>query len=146
MCGTLRVLPHVTRARDRKVAVLKSKEIHMRIFVTGATGFIGSAIVQELIGAGHRVLGLSHNDASAKALAKLKVEAHQGDLKDTDSLAAGAKACDGVIHTAYLQDFSDMASNSETEEALGLMMIGLAKNGAGTWDIAMNVDIDSNRL
>jgi nucleoside-diphosphate-sugar epimerase len=92
MCGTLRVLPPLTRARDRKVAVLKSKEIHMRIFVTGATGFIGSAIVQELIGAGHKLLGLSHNDASANELAKLKVEAHQGDLKDTDSLAAGAKA------------------------------------------------------
>jgi hypothetical protein len=67
-----------------------------------------SAIVQELIGAGHKVLGLSHNDASAKELAKLKGEAHRGDLKDTDSLAAGVKACDGVIHTAYLQDFSDM--------------------------------------
>jgi hypothetical protein len=84
-------------------------------FRNRATGFIGSAIVQELIGAGHKVLGLSHNDASAKALAKLKVEAHQGDLKDTDSLAAGAEACDGVIHTPYLQDFSDMAVNSETK-------------------------------
>ena len=118
----------------------------MRIFVTGATEFIGSAIVQELIGARHKVLGLSHNDASAKALEKLKVEAHQGDLKDADSLAAGAKAFDGVIHTAYLQDFSDMAVNGETEEALGLMTIGVAKSGAGSWDIAMNVDIDSNRL
>jgi nucleoside-diphosphate-sugar epimerase len=100
----------------------------MRIFVTGATGFIGSAIVQELIGAGHKVLGLSHNDASAKALANLKVEAHQGDLKDTDSLAAGTRACDGVIHTAFLQDFSDMAGNSETDkravEAIGAALAG----------------------
>jgi nucleoside-diphosphate-sugar epimerase len=102
--------------------------MHMRVFVTGATGFIGSAIVQELIGAGHKVLGLSRNDDSAKALAKLKVEAHQGDLKDTDSLAAGAKACDGVIHTAFLQDFSDMAGNSETDkravEAMGAALAG----------------------
>jgi len=100
----------------------------MRIFVTGATGFIGSAIVQELIGAGYKVLGLSRNDVSAKALAKLKVEAHQGDLKDTNSLAAGAKACDGVIHTAFLQDFSDMAGNSETDrravEAMGVALAG----------------------
>jgi nucleoside-diphosphate-sugar epimerase len=100
----------------------------MRIFVTGATGFIGSAIVQELIDAGHKVLCLARNEASARALDKLKVEIHRGDLKDTDRLAAGANACDGVIHTAFLQDFSDMAGNSETDrraiEAMGAALAG----------------------
>jgi uncharacterized protein YbjT (DUF2867 family) len=68
--------------------------------VTGSTGFIGSAIVQELIDAGHQVLGLARNDADA--LARLGVEAHRGELSDTESLAAGARACEGVIHTAFI--------------------------------------------
>lgn len=101
----------------------------MRVFVTGATGFVGSAIVQELIRAGHEVLGLARNTDAAKALTKLNVDAHRGDLADTDSLAAGARACDGVIHTAFLQDFSsDFARAGETDrravEALGAALAG----------------------
>ncbi len=87
----------------------------MRIFVTGATGFIGSAIVRELIGAGHKVLGLARSDDSAKALAKLNIEVHRGDLNDAQSLTNGAKGCDGIIHAAFLEGFADMAGNSETD-------------------------------
>lgn len=94
----------------------------MRVFVTGATGFIGSAIVNELLGAGHSVLGLARSDASAEALARLGVEAHRGELADTDSLAAGARVCDGVIHTAFIHDFSKYKANAETDrQALAAM-------------------------
>src|SRR5579872_2633136 len=87
----------------------------MRVFVTGATGFIGSAIVQNLIEAGHQVLGLARNDAAAGALARVGAEAHRGDLTDPDSLVAGARACDGVIHTAFIHDFSQFMANVEVD-------------------------------
>jgi nucleoside-diphosphate-sugar epimerase len=102
----------------------------MRVFVTGATGFIGSAIVQDLLGAGHRVLGLARNDASAAALADIGVEAHRGDLTDTDSLVAGAKASEGVIHTAFIHDFTQFAANMETDRKAVTAMAG-ALEGSG---------------
>jgi nucleoside-diphosphate-sugar epimerase len=103
----------------------------MRVFLTGATGFIGEAIVRELIAAGHQVLGLARTDATAKALTQRGVEAHRGDLSDTESLAEGARVCDGVIHTAYVHDWSvPREVTSETDrEAVQAMAAALEGTG-----------------
>jgi nucleoside-diphosphate-sugar epimerase len=136
----------------------------MRVFVTGSTGFIGAAVVQELIAAGHQVLGLARSDAAARSLDAVGAEAHRGTLHDVESLQRGAARCDGVIHTAFIHDFADMAAAAEVDglaiEALGRAIVGtdrpfvvsstlalLAQGGVCTEESALDFSsVDAHRI
>lgn len=115
----------------------------MRIFLTGATGFIGLRILSELIAAGHQVLGLTRSEAGARSIMAAGAEAHLGTLEDLDSIRAGAASVDAVIHTAFDHDFSNFVANCEKDRqviaALGLVLKGsdrplLITSGTGLGD------------
>jgi nucleoside-diphosphate-sugar epimerase len=103
----------------------------MRVFVTGATGFVGTSVVKELIAAGHKVLGLARSDDGAKALSALGADVHRGSVEDLDSMRAGAINSDAVIHLAFIHDWSKFAENCEIDrqaiEALGSVFVGTDK-------------------
>jgi nucleoside-diphosphate-sugar epimerase len=103
----------------------------MRVFITGAAGFIGTATTKELIANGHKVLGLARSDANAEALKKLGADVHRGSLEDLESLKSGAKQTDGTIHCAFIHDFAKFAENGQIDkraiEAMGNVLEGTNK-------------------
>jgi len=103
----------------------------MKVFVTGASGFVGSEVVRELLSAGHQVVGLARSEASAQAIRNAGAEVLMGDLEDLSALKKGASEADGVIHTGFIHDFARFAQSNEVEKvainAMGEVLMGTAK-------------------
>jgi nucleoside-diphosphate-sugar epimerase len=120
----------------------------MRIFVTGATGFIGSAVIPELLAAGHQVLGLTRSELGAETLRKVGVEAHLGTLEEPDSLTRGAEKADAVIHLAFDHDFSKFQANCQKDAtaiaALGKGLVGSSRPLLITSGIGMGIAVPGN--
>jgi nucleoside-diphosphate-sugar epimerase len=118
----------LTAAQIRRSIVTPKGDIIMRIFVTGSTGFIGSALVPKLIQAGHSVLGLTRSDTGAEALRAAGAEVHYGNLEDLDSLRQGAAKADGIIHLAFNHDFSQFLKICDDDRkaivAMGEVLVG----------------------
>jgi nucleoside-diphosphate-sugar epimerase len=115
----------------------------MRIFLTGATGFIGSHIIPELLAAGHQVLGLTRSEEGAEKLRAAGVEPHHGNVEDLDSLRSGAAATDGTIHCAFNHDFSDFMQNTENDRlaitAMGEALLGSSRPLLVTSGVGMGI-------
>ncbi len=118
----------------------------MRIFITGASGFIGSALVPELIQAGHQVLGLTRSEAGAKTLRAAGADVKHGNLEDLDSLRDGAAQSDGVIHLAFNHDFSQFEKNCEDDRkaigAIGEVLLGSNRPFVITSGTAIAANVD----
>jgi nucleoside-diphosphate-sugar epimerase len=113
----------------------------MKVFVTGGSGFVGSAVIKELIRAGHEVLGLARSEKNVETLIKLGAKIHHGSLQDLESLKRGASESDGVVHCAFSHDFENFAKNSEDEkaaiEAIGSALVGTQKPLVVTSGVAL---------